>query len=77
MPLLQLLLEGLEESRRERRGSIIVGNRGARGAGKVGSHRHVRGPIHMTKYPRPIEDASDRELPENVVGTIKHRIRMV
>ena len=77
VPFLRLLLEGVEENRRDRRRSIPVSDRGLGDVGEVGSCGWQCGPLGMTQEAEPVEDATNRELPKEVIGAIKDRVGVV
>ena len=76
MSLLQFSLESLEKNRRERWRHVIIGDGRIGGIGKVRSHGQQRGALSKAQNAKPIKDAIDRELPQDIVGAIEHHIRM-
>ena len=73
-PLLQLLLEGLENSGREGGRAIRSLQGGAGGVGEVRSNRGIRRASNKAENTEAVEDALDGQLLWNVVGAIKHHI---
>ena len=76
-PLLQLLLKGLENSRRDRGRVVSSPEGGTRGIREVGSNEHGRGAINMAKNPEVVKDPPDGQLSKDIVGVVEHHIGML